>query len=130
MTAIDGRFEIAEHVHDAVLAGVHLEAAPHRTFEAGRAHNLRGIQFAAECRSLIEQRTGWSSSDARTATRTSVRGAECGCNVHDHPVVNTAMGNIQRVDAFHFFAGADATRAEDAAIVIEREVFPARVDRQ
>src|SRR5208282_6359997 len=125
----DRRIEITEDLDDAVFLRRNQQAAADGALVARGANGPAGVELASERGGLVEPRPGGTRRDTCAAARAGIRRAERGAEVHDHAVVRAAVGNIERVGAFHFLAGAHATGAQDATVVVEGEVFARHVHR-
>ena len=129
VSVADRRIEIAEDLDDAIFLRINQQSAADGALGARGANRLAGAELAPERGGLVEQRPGGARRDTRAAARAGIRRAERRAEVHDDAVVLAAIGNIERVGAFHFLAGAHATGAQDAAVVVEGEVFARHVHR-
>ena len=84
----------------------------------------------AEGRRLVEQRAGRAIGHAGAAGGAGdADSPKVWCKSTIDPVLDAAVGDVERVHAFNLVAGADAARAEDAAVVVHPEVLGGHVHR-
>ena len=83
-----------------------------------------------ECRIFVKQRAGRARRDTRAAIRTSCGLRKRRIQINNDLVFDTAISDVERVNAFDFVASPDASRTENAAIVIDAEKLTGEIHRK
>src|SRR6185503_12283200 len=118
---------VGNHAHDFLAAHFRLEGAADAAIGAGGDHRMLGLADLDD--GFFRQRRGWAGLHAGAAGH-AFGAEEAFTHAGRNAAVEAATRDRQREGALHFFAGADAARADDAFRGIVGEVRVGLVLRQ